>query len=80
MRYYLTERKKNALKYTTKAISLINIEQKILQWQLQNNRGKGNQKERNPETIIHWTRTAADLVEFAYGALETKKFENGDIR
>ena len=70
---------KNALKFTTKAISLIDIEQKLLQWQLQNNRGKGNQKEIISKKNPHWTGTAADLVEFAYGALETKKFDNGDI-
>jgi len=76
---YPTRRKKNALKYTTKAISLIDIEQRILQWQLQNNKKERSLKEENAKTNIHWTGTAADLVEFAYGALETKKFENGDI-
>ncbi len=76
---YPIRREKNALKYTIKAISLIDIELKILQWQLQNNSNKGNQKEKKLEQDLHWTGTAADLVEFAYGALETKKFENGDI-
>lgn len=76
---YPIRRKKNTLKYIIKAIYLIDIEQRILQWQLQNNRDKENQKENKSEVNIRWTGTAADLVEFAYGALETKKFENGDI-
>jgi len=76
---YPIRRKKNALKYTIKAISLIDIELRILQWQLQNNSKERNSKEENAKTNIHWTGTAADLVEFAYGALETKKFENGEI-
>lgn len=76
---YPIRRKKNALKYTIKAITLIDIELRILQWQLQNNSNKENQKEKILEQKLHWTGTAADLVEFAYGALETKKFENGDI-
>jgi hypothetical protein len=76
---YPIRRKKNALKYTIKAISLIDIELRILQWQLQNNSKQRNSKEEKAKTNIHWTGTAADLVEFAYGALETKKFENGDI-
>jgi len=67
------------LKIVIKAISLIDIEQKILQWQLQNNKLQNNHRERNSKSYIKWTGTAADLVEFAYGALETKKFENGDI-
>lgn len=67
------------MKYTIKAISLIDIELRILQWQLQNNRKERSLKEEHAKTNIHWTGTAADLVEFAYGALETKKFENGDI-
>lgn len=75
---YPIRREKNALKYTIKAISLIEIELKILQWQLQNNSNKGNQKKKS-EQHLHWTGTVTDLVEFAYGALETKKFENGDI-
>lgn len=50
-----------------------------MQWQLQNDKVQGNQKERNLGKGIRWTGTAADLVEFAYAALETKKFENGDI-
>lgn len=55
------------------------MEQKILQWKLQNNNTQNNQKERNSKGSIQWTGTAADLVEFAYGALETKSFNNGDI-
>ncbi|MFR3214833.1 MAG: RteC domain-containing protein [Dysgonomonas mossii] len=77
--YYPIRREKNALKYTIKAISLIDIELRILQWQLQYNRKERILEEENAKTNIHWTGTAADLVEFAYGALETKKFENGDI-
>lgn len=50
-----------------------------MQWQLQNDKVQGNKKERNLGKGIRWTGTAADLVEFAYAALETRKFENGDI-
>jgi len=50
-----------------------------LQWQLQNNRKERNTKEENVKTNIHWTGTAADMVEFAYGALETKRFNYGDV-
>jgi len=28
---------------------------------------------------IQWTGTGADLVEFAYGGLETKRFNDGEI-
>ncbi|MDR1504363.1 MAG: RteC domain-containing protein [Prevotella sp.] len=61
-----------------KAISLIKIQQQIIQWQLQNENLRFKQ-ETLQRTTLKWTGTAADLVEFTYGALETKRFNYGDI-
>lgn len=66
------------MNFVVKAISLIETEQQIIQWQLQN----GiliSKKGTSQKTNLKWTGTVADLVEFAYGALETKKFNHGDI-
>lgn len=73
---YLTRRKKNASTVVSKAIKLVDIALKILQWQLQN----GNTLlGRTSNSILQWTGSCADLVEFAYAALETKRFNGGDI-
>lgn len=77
--FYLTVRKKNILKIVAKSIGLVDITLKISQWKLQANMIQSQQGEKHLEIGIRWTGTAADLVEFAYGALETKRFNNGDI-
>lgn len=61
-----------------KAIFLVETGQQIIQWQLQNG-VLSLEKEVSKKTNLKWTGTAADLVEFAYGSLETKKFNYGDI-
>jgi len=58
---------------------LIEVEQKILQWQLQSNKIQQPTRTNNFTSNLKWTGTVADLVELAYGALEAKKFNNGDI-
>jgi len=76
----LDEEKKNACKFANKSILLIELEQQLIQWQLQNGvqlqlhgNNKGNREN------IQWTGTGSDLVELAYAALETKKFNDGEI-
>ena len=76
--FYPMRRKKNALCVINKVISLLDVELKIIQWQLQ--KGEINSKIATIDnTPISWSGTVADLVEFAYGALETKRFNNGNI-
>lgn len=70
--------KKNALAFIVKAIALVETTQHLLQWNLQN-RKLTSSIEDMPVMDIQWTGSVADLVEFAYGALETKKFNHGDI-
>ncbi len=62
-----------------KTLSLLSFSLKILQWEIQSNKNQVQEKEFNKDFRLRWTGTAADLVEFAYGALETKRFENGEI-
>jgi len=71
-------RGKNVIKFVTKSISLIEIEQQLIQWQLQNGRSVPN-RENIRRSDLEWTGTIADLVELAYGIHETKRFNHGNI-
>lgn len=66
--------------HINKALALLDIEQRIIQWKLQTKTGV-EQPIFNVSRLakLKWTGTAADLVEFAYGALETKRLNKGDI-
>ncbi len=66
--------KKNVLIFVNKSISLLDIELRIMQWQLQNKLRQEQTSKVTGSVQIKWTGTATDLVEFAYGALETKRF------
>lgn len=70
---------KKIQKIIKKTLSLLSFSLKILQWEIQSNKNQVQEKEFNKDFRLRWTGTAADLVEFAYGALETKRFENGEI-
>lgn len=71
-------RKKNILTVIEKTIAIIETEQKIIQWELQQS-SQLTQKDVNLNGKLQWTGTKADLVELAYGTLETKRFNNGEI-
>lgn len=75
--FHLTGRKKNVLKFILRAISLIEIEQQIIQWQLQS--GIVTKKETFQRTDLKWTGTVADFIELMNGTIETKRLNNGDI-
>lgn len=74
---YPVRRKKNITEIVNRAISLIDIDLQIIRRELQ--RGEISLNRTITNSSIKWSGTAADLVEFAYGALELKKFNNGDI-
>lgn len=74
----MARREKNALRFITKAISLIEIEQQIIQWQLQN--GIQIPSENKNKTFnLKWTGTVADFVELVNGIIETKRLNDGDV-
>lgn len=66
------------MKIVSKAISLVDVEQRIIQWKLQNGELQPL-KDNILKSKLKWTGTAADLVEFTYGAVDTKRLNNGDI-
>ncbi len=72
-------RGKNALVFVNKAISLIDIGQRILQWQLQNKTGSEQSSKVVKSENLKWEGTVADLVELAYGIIETKRISRDDI-
>lgn len=72
-------RKKNVLSVIAKTIDLISVTLKILQWQLQGNKNPVQIKGNSLKSDLRWSGTGADLVEMAYGALEAKRFNDGDI-
>lgn len=59
-------------------ISLIETEQQIIQWQIQYS-PQIAQNEKGGNLTLKWSGTSADLIELAYGILETKRLNNGDI-
>lgn len=70
--------KKNVKTTLNKVISLIDIELQIIQWKIQY-RYEYQPEKRQTSSILKWSGTGAELVEFAYGAYETKKFNNGEV-
>lgn len=50
----------------------------MLQWRMQKTE-QPQSKNKDFRFSIEWTGTAADLVEFVYGGIETKRINNGDI-
>lgn len=78
MKNYLTGRGKNALKFVSKAISLIELQQQLIQWKIQTEEQSFIKKEFTRKDL-EWTGTVADLVELAYATLETKKINYGDL-
>lgn len=72
-------RGKNVLIFVNKAISLVDIEQRIIQWQLQNKAGLEQSSKVVKSEDLKWKGTVADLVELAYGIMETKRIDRDDI-
>lgn len=68
------------LKFVIKAISLIEVEKRIIRWQMMSgNNENSRMKGQAPETDLYWSGTIAEFVEFGYGLHELKAFNDGDI-
>lgn len=66
------------MKFVFKAISLIETEQQIIQWKLQNELSEP-EKWAPERTNLKWTGTVADFVELVNGTIETKRLNDGDV-
>lgn len=66
--------------YLSKAVAIIDAQLKLLKWKkpCTNNCTKTVQPQHRKQGI-NWTGTITDLVEFAYAALESKVFNDGDL-
>lgn len=59
---------------------MIDVEQRIIQWQLQNRKFQQLKEEQIILfPVFQWTGTAADLVELANGIIETRRINSGDV-
>lgn len=76
---YSDGEEKNALKYITKAISIIDMSLNLIKWQMSYEPKILFSDKKKPITSLKWARDISDLVLLIYGLADMSSFNNGEV-